>query len=73
MAIAATPLYARLCAPDRRAWTEYAAFSPLMEVMSSKNIGPWDFDAEQQPRGQQRSRRQPRPPSTSIAVTPSCK
>ena len=26
-------------------WTEYAAFSPLMEVMSSKNIGPWDFDA----------------------------
>ena len=25
-------------------WTEYAAFSPLMEVMSSKNIGPWDFD-----------------------------
>jgi len=26
-------------------WTEYAAFSPIMEVMSSKNIGPWDFDA----------------------------
>jgi alpha-D-xyloside xylohydrolase len=26
-------------------WTEYAAFSPLMEVMSSKNIGPWDFDS----------------------------
>jgi alpha-D-xyloside xylohydrolase len=26
-------------------WTEYAAFSPAMEVMSSKNIGPWDFDA----------------------------
>jgi alpha-D-xyloside xylohydrolase len=26
-------------------WTEYAAFSPLMEVMSSKNIGPWNFDA----------------------------
>jgi alpha-D-xyloside xylohydrolase len=25
-------------------WTEYAAFSPLMEVMSSRNIGPWDFD-----------------------------
>jgi alpha-D-xyloside xylohydrolase len=25
-------------------WTEYAAFSPIMEVMSSKNIGPWDFD-----------------------------
>jgi len=33
--------------PDARLimrWTEYAAFSPLMEVMSSKNIGPWDFD-----------------------------
>ena len=28
-------------------WTEYAAFSPLMEVMSSKNIGPWDFDANE--------------------------
>jgi alpha-D-xyloside xylohydrolase len=27
-------------------WTEYAAFSPVMEVMSSKNIGPWDFDAK---------------------------
>jgi len=27
-------------------WTEYAAFSPAMEVMSSKNIGPWDFDAK---------------------------
>lgn len=26
-------------------WTEYAAFSPIMEAMSSKNIGPWDFDA----------------------------
>jgi alpha-D-xyloside xylohydrolase len=26
-------------------WTEYAAFSPLMEVMSSKNISPWNFDA----------------------------
>jgi alpha-D-xyloside xylohydrolase len=25
-------------------WTEYAAFSPVMEVMSTKNIGPWDFD-----------------------------
>jgi len=25
-------------------WTEYAAFSPVMEVMSSTNIGPWDFD-----------------------------
>jgi alpha-D-xyloside xylohydrolase len=25
-------------------WTEYAAFSPLMEVMSSKNISPWNFD-----------------------------
>ena len=30
-------------------WTEYAAFSPLMEVMSSKNIGPWDFDANGPP------------------------
>jgi alpha-D-xyloside xylohydrolase len=26
-------------------WTEYAAFSPVMEVMSSKNISPWTFDA----------------------------
>ena len=25
-------------------WTEYAAFTPLMEVMSSKNITPWTFD-----------------------------
>jgi len=25
-------------------WTEYAAFSPTMEVMSTANIGPWDFD-----------------------------
>jgi alpha-D-xyloside xylohydrolase len=34
--------------PDARLlmrWTEYAAFSPVMEVMSSKNIGPWDFDS----------------------------
>jgi alpha-D-xyloside xylohydrolase len=34
--------------PDARLlqrWTEYAAFSPVMEVMSSANIGPWDFDA----------------------------
>jgi len=33
--------------PDARLlmrWTEYAAFSPAMEVMSSANIGPWDFD-----------------------------
>jgi alpha-D-xyloside xylohydrolase len=30
-------------------WTEYAAFSPIMEVMSSKNIGPWDFDANGPP------------------------
>jgi alpha-D-xyloside xylohydrolase len=28
-------------------WTEYAAFSPVMEMMSSKNIGPWDFDANE--------------------------
>jgi alpha-D-xyloside xylohydrolase len=26
-------------------WTEYAAFSPLMEVMSTKNISPWNFDS----------------------------
>jgi alpha-D-xyloside xylohydrolase len=26
-------------------WTEYAAFTPLMEVMSSKNITPWTFDS----------------------------
>jgi alpha-D-xyloside xylohydrolase len=35
--------------PDARLlmrWTEYAAFSPVMEVMSSANIGPWDFDAK---------------------------
>lgn len=24
-------------------WTEYAAFSPTMEVVSSKNVGPWDY------------------------------
>jgi alpha-D-xyloside xylohydrolase len=33
--------------PDARLlmrWTEYAAFSPVMEVMSGANIGPWDFD-----------------------------
>lgn len=24
-------------------WTEYAAFSPVMEVMSEANIGPWDY------------------------------
>ncbi len=38
--------------PDARLlerWTEYAAFSPVMEVMSSKNIGPWDFDANGPP------------------------
>jgi alpha-D-xyloside xylohydrolase len=28
-------------------WTEYAAFSPVMEVMSSKNISPWNFDANE--------------------------
>ena len=26
-------------------WTEYAAFSPVMEVMSTANIVPWTFDA----------------------------
>jgi alpha-D-xyloside xylohydrolase len=34
--------------PDARLlmrWTEYAAFSPVMEVMSSKNISPWTFDS----------------------------
>jgi alpha-D-xyloside xylohydrolase len=30
-------------------WTEYAAFSPVMEVMSSKNISPWNFDANGPP------------------------
>jgi len=25
-------------------WTEYAAFSPVMEVHSTKNISPWNFD-----------------------------
>ena len=25
-------------------WTEYAAFSPVMEVMSTANIVPWTFD-----------------------------
>ena len=25
-------------------WTEFAAFSPMMEVMSSKNLTPWTFD-----------------------------
>ncbi|MGD0796620.1 MAG: TIM-barrel domain-containing protein [Acidobacteriaceae bacterium] len=40
--------------PDARLlmrWTEYAAFSPVMEVMSSKNIGPWDFDSNGPPGG----------------------
>ena len=40
--------------PDARLlerWTEYAAFSPVMEVMSSKNIGPWEFDANGPPGG----------------------
>jgi alpha-D-xyloside xylohydrolase len=30
-------------------WTEVAAFSPLMEVMSSKNISPWNFDSKSAP------------------------
>jgi alpha-D-xyloside xylohydrolase len=25
-------------------WTEYAALSPVMEVMSNANLGPWDYD-----------------------------
>ncbi len=24
-------------------WTEYAAFSPAMEIISSMNLGPWDY------------------------------
>ncbi|WP_260703251.1 TIM-barrel domain-containing protein [Edaphobacter flagellatus] len=24
-------------------WTEYAAFSPAMEVLSQANVGPWDY------------------------------
>jgi alpha-D-xyloside xylohydrolase len=27
-------------------WTQYAAFSPLMEVHSQMNLGPWDYGAE---------------------------
>ncbi len=27
-------------------WTEYAAFSPVMEVMSTANIVPWTFDKQ---------------------------
>ena len=27
-------------------WTEYAALSPVMEVMSGANLGPWDYGAE---------------------------
>lgn len=27
-------------------WTEYAAFSPLMEVHSQMNLGPWDYGAQ---------------------------
>jgi alpha-D-xyloside xylohydrolase len=27
-------------------WTEYAAFSPTMEVLSSANVLPWDYDAK---------------------------
>jgi len=30
-------------------WTEYAAFSPIMEVMSTKNISPWNFDRNEAP------------------------
>jgi alpha-D-xyloside xylohydrolase len=32
-------------------WTEYSAFSPVMEVMSSKNISPWNFDSKNGPAG----------------------
>ncbi len=27
-------------------WTEYAAFSPVMEVHSQMNLGPWDYGPE---------------------------
>jgi len=27
-------------------WTEYAAFSPLMEIISNQNLGPWDYGDE---------------------------
>jgi alpha-D-xyloside xylohydrolase len=27
-------------------WTQYSAFSPGMEVMSSMNLGPWDYGEE---------------------------
>jgi len=27
-------------------WTEFSAFSPVMEVHSSINLGPWDYGAE---------------------------
>lgn len=27
-------------------WTEYAAFSPMMEVHSQMNLGPWDYGAQ---------------------------
>ncbi len=27
-------------------WTEFAAFTPVMEVMSSANLTPWTFDAK---------------------------
>jgi alpha-D-xyloside xylohydrolase len=30
-------------------WTEFAAFTPMMEVMSSKNIVPWTFDKNSPP------------------------
>ncbi|WP_263367446.1 TIM-barrel domain-containing protein [Edaphobacter bradus] len=33
-------------APDAtlfQRWTEYAAFSPAMEVLSQTNLGPWDY------------------------------
>ncbi|WP_245631961.1 TIM-barrel domain-containing protein [Edaphobacter aggregans] len=27
-------------------WTEYAAFSPVMEVLSQRNVGPWSYGEE---------------------------
>jgi alpha-D-xyloside xylohydrolase len=37
---------AKASAPDAvlfQRWTEYAALSPVMEVMSGANLGPWDY------------------------------
>ena len=31
-------------------WTEFSAFTPTMEVISSANITPWTFDSQPEPR-----------------------